>query len=285
MKFLDVFRELRRSPLALAGAVVTVALLVASFAVPAIADSSQDVSMRLRPPVWLAEDGVGLLGTDQLGRDLFVRLMHGVRASFGISISAVTVSFVVGTALGMFAGFKRGRMEDIIVRAADIQLSFPAILIAMVFVSAVGRGVVPLIVILGFAYWMVFARMARQGTLSVRSSEYVEASVLGGATTKYILRKHVFKNVLPALIGVAALEFARVMLAEAGLSFLGFGLNPPDVSLGIVLADGREYIGDQWWVSTFAGLVLTMLVLGMNLFGTKLQEALDPLSLKSGEFA
>lgn len=276
-------RELARGRLALLALVVLVALVLSSLLVPVFFDvDQQDLAQRLLPPRWLDADGVGLLGTDQLGRDLLLRLLLGVRASFVISILAVALSFTIGTVVGMLASLRGGWAERVVVRFADIQLSFPALLIAMIFVASIGKGQGPLILILGFSYWMIFARMARQGTLSIRNAEYVEAAVTFGATDRYIVARHVLRGVLPTLVGVATVEFGRVALAEAGLSFLGFGLAPPDTSLGIILADGQQYLGQQWWVSTFAGLVLALLVLSMNVFGTWLQEQTDPVGIVRG---
>lgn len=265
--------------MALISTITLLVLIVASVVVPFLFPvlGKQDLSARLLPPAWLSEDGQGLMGTDQLGRDVSYRAILGVRTSVVVSVTAVALSFAIGSALGMLAGIRRGRAESVVVLFSDIQLSFPATLIALVMVTAIGQGEGPIILILGLSYWMIFARMARQSTLTVRSREFVQAATVLGGSTRHIIGRHIFWNVLPTLVGVAAIEFSRIMLAEAGLSYLGFGIQPPGVSLGMVLADGRQYLGEQWWISTLAGVVLTILVLSVTLAGKWVHRYLDPM--------
>ncbi len=277
-------KELTRDRLSFLAGIVVLVLGLTSVIVPLVVPqiSDQNLLSRLLAPSWTSAGGQGLMGTDPLGRDLLLRSILGVRASILISLGAITISFVVGSALGMWAGFRRGRVESIIVLATDIQLSFPALLVAIILATTVGQGAIQIVLILGLSYWMIFARMARQATLTVSASEFVEASKIMGGRSSHILKKHVFRNVLPTLVGVATIEFARVMLAEASLSFLGFGLQPPDVSIGLILASGHEYIGSAWWIATFSGLVLTLLVLSVNTFGTWLHGYLDPAGITKG---
>lgn len=275
----EILFALRRDRMATFAFTSLGVLVFASVVIPVVAPElgKQHLSARLMPPLWLSADGLGLMGTDQLGRDVFYRSILGVRTSLAVSLTAVLLSFVIGSALGMLAGLRRGRIESLVVLLSDIQLSFPATLIALVLVTAIGQGAIPLIVILGLSYWMIFARMARQSTLTVKSREFVQAAEVMGASNRHVIVRHIFWNVLPTLVGVAAIEFSRIMLAEAGLSYLGFGIQPPEVSLGMVLADGRQYLGDQWWISTLAGLVLAVLVLSVTIGGKWFHRYLDPM--------
>lgn len=266
--------------LALVSLGLLVLLVGISLAVLPFGDEAlkQNLQLRLRPPAWMSADGHGLLGTDQLGRDLALRLAAGIRTSLLVGVGAVMLGFTLGTVFGVLAGFRRGWTDRLIVLFADVQLSFPALLMAMFLVSIIGQGIWPIVLILGLNSWMLYARMSRALTLGQRSLPYVEASVALGAWTPRVMWSHVLPNILPAMVGLALLESARVILGEASLSFLGFGLTTPTISLGLILADGREYLDTSWWVGTFAGAVLSLLVLALTVCGKRLQEMFDPLT-------
>lgn len=253
-------------------AAVLVTLLLLSILAPLITQDPnlQDLGGRLQPPSWLGGEG-GLLGTDQLGRDVFARVISGIRSTFTVAVGGVIVGFVTGTTLGMIAGFYKGSAEHIIGYLSDVQLSFPALLVSMIFVYSIGRGVLPLVIILGIGSWMLYARMARAATMSIVSMGYVEAAKTIGVPRSTILARHVFPNILGTMKGIASLELARLTLAEVALSFLGFGLSPPSVSLGMVLSDGREYIADQWWIATFSGLAVALVTVSLNLYSRSVE--------------
>lgn len=232
--------------------------------------NAQDLVNRLQAPSWLGGAG-GALGTDQLGRSVLSRIMAGVRSTTTVAIGAAAVGFVIGTTLGMIAGYFRGRIDSIIGAASDVQLSFPALLLAMVLIQVTGHGIIPLILILGLNSWMLYARMARSSTLALARVGFVEGARSLGLGHFAIIRRHIFHNVLHTVLAVATLEAASHMLAEVALSFLGFGLTPPQVSLGTVLADGRDFIATQWWMTTFAGLAISILVLSVNIVGRSMR--------------
>ncbi|GEL26389.1 peptide ABC transporter permease [Pseudonocardia sulfidoxydans NBRC 16205] len=269
--------SLRRQPVIAVAAIVAAVLLILAVAYPLLTHvdpNGSQLRLRLQPPSWLG--GEGLLGTDQLGRDLWTRILFGLRTSFLVSIGACVVGAVVGTAVGLAAGYFGGKLDAVLMRITDIQLSFPALLLAMLVVGLLGKGIWLLVLILGLSTWMIFARVIRSAVLQIRSTELVVSSTSIGATRTRIVLRHVLPNVLGPLAALVALEFARIMLAEASLSFLGFGVEPPGISLGAILAGGRDYLQSQWWIATFAGLFLALAVLSTNLVGSWLQRVVDP---------
>jgi peptide/nickel transport system permease protein len=256
---------------------VVLALLVPVLATLAAADPfSSELAARLQPPGWLGGEG-GLLGTDQLGRALWARMLYGLRTTFVVGAGAVLLGAIVGIAVGLIAGFFGGWLDAVLMRLADIQLSFPALLIAMTLVSMLGGGVTVLVVVLGLSSWMLYARVVRSVVLGYHETDFLLAERGLGASSGRIILRHLLPNCVHAIATVGTLELARLMLAEASLSFLGFGVQPPTISLGRILAQGQDYLGSQWWVSTFAGLLLATAVLSTNLIGNWLQRFYDPL--------
>jgi peptide/nickel transport system permease protein len=268
-------RSLAKDKLALVSFIVWAGLLVSSIVVgftPA-GRSRGSLSDRLLAPM----TGGHLLGTDQQGRDLLVRLLGGVRTEFVIALGAMAVALVIGSVLGLGAGYRGGRLDTVVSFLADVQLSFPSLLIAIVFVHGFGHGILPITIVLGLTFWMIFARTSRQASKTISSNDYIEVARAMGMGMGGIVRRHVLRNVWPSLVSLATIELPRIILGEVSLSFLGFGVSPPDVSLGQILGDGTEYLSKQWWMSTFAGLFVAVLVLAINTFGRWLEGALDPL--------
>ncbi len=284
MKTHPIIRELRASRFMMGVAVIAVLLFVASFGSATFFSTdpvSSDLSRRLEAPSWLGGDG-GILGTDQLGRQLWIRLLYGLRTSFTISICAVVIGAVIGTAVGIVAGYFGRWVDSLIMRIADIQMSIPAMLLVMTIIAVMSGGrTYVLILVLGLNSWMLYARVARANVLTLKHRDFVVATVGLGARPRRVMWRHLLPNSLSALVAVATLELARIMLAEASLSFLGFGVQSPTISLGAILAEGRDYLQTQWWVSTFAGLVLALAVLTTNLLGSWLQRVSDPLTATS----
>jgi peptide/nickel transport system permease protein len=216
------------------------------------------------------------LGNDQLGRDILSRLIYGSRVSLGVGVVAVALGGTVGVGLGIMAGYFGGWADRVIMRIADIQLAFPFILLAMAIIAVAGPGLAKLIVILALSGWVTYARVVRSEVLSVREREFVQAARAIGLRDGRIMLRHVLPNVAAPVIVVATLELARVVILEAALSFLGLGVQPPTPSWGRMLADGRDFLATAWWISTFPGLAIMALVLGVNLVGDWLRDVLDP---------
>ena len=276
-------RALRREPTAIAALAIASTLLAVAVLLPIFVRTDfaeANLLERLKAPSWLG--GSGLLGTDQLGRDLALRIVHGLRTSFGVALLATMVGGLIGTAVGLVAGYFGGRLDALLMRLTDIQMSLPGLLIVMVLVGVFGGGVRSLVIVLGVNSWMLYARVLRAAVLTMRSSDLVVATQgLGAGSTRIILR-HILPNNLVPIVAVTALEFSRIMLAEASLSFLGFGVSPPQVSLGAMLAQGRDYLQTSWWIATFSGLFLALTVLSTNLIGSWLQRSSDPVSAMRG---
>ena len=219
-----------------------------------------------------------LLGTDALGRDMLTRLVYGARASLSVGVVAVAVSAVIGTTLGLFAGFLGGRVDTVVMRTVDAFQAVPSLLVALFVLFIIGGGLVNMVVIFALVRWVVYARLARGITLSYRESSYVEAARSIGATDLRIIFRHILPNMFSPLLVLATLEVAALLiLAEAGLSFLGFGLKPPEPSWGLMIARGREYLREAWWMITFPGLAVFLTTLSLNLLANWLRTITDPV--------
>lgn len=260
---------------------VLVALVLAAIFAPWIAPNdpnSQNLLGRLKPPGTEARGFLYLLGSDELGRDLLSRIIHGARVSLSVALLSVVLSGIVGTALGMAAGYLRGWTETMIMRLADIFLSIPAILLAIIMVAVLGPGFVNVILVLALTRWPRYARVAYGQTLSVAGMPYVRLARAMGASWPRILLRHILPNIIAAMAVIATLEFGLMVLFEAGLSFLGLGVQPPTPSWGATLSVGRNYVTSAWWIATFPGICLFLLVLSVNLIGDRLSEYLNPKS-------
>jgi peptide/nickel transport system permease protein len=262
-------------PFALILAVFVVAAVFAPLLAPED-PARQALLARLRPPGTTMREVTYWLGTDEVGRDLLSRIIYGARASLLVAVLSVVVSGSIGSLLGMVAGLARGWTEILVMRATDIVLSIPALLLAVLTVAVLGPGLINLVIVLGFARWPRYARVAYGQTLAVASLPYVTAARLAGASRWRILCRHIAPNIMAPLIVVATLEFGLMVLFEASLSFLGLGIQPPTPSWGSILATGRDYVATAWWIATFPGLCLFLLVLSVNLFGDWLRDRLDP---------
>jgi peptide/nickel transport system permease protein len=240
--------------------------------------NSQNLLGRMRPPGTVSRSFYYLLGSDELGRDLLTRLIYGARVSLFVAIASVILSGVVGVLLGMLAGYLRGWVELIVMRLVDVFLSIPAILLAIITVAVLGTGLVNVIVVLALTRWPRYARIAYGQTLSVANMPYVRLAAFMGASTPRVLLRHILPNIIGAVTVVATLEFGLMVLFEAGLSFLGLGVQPPTASWGAMLSSGRNYLATAWWIATFPGLCLFLLILAVNLIGDDLRDRFDPRS-------
>jgi peptide/nickel transport system permease protein len=236
----------------------------------------QSLLLRLRPPGFANATGTFLLGTDDLGRDLLSRVIYGARASLLVAALSVSVSLVVGTALGLLAGWFRGWTAVVVMRLVDTMLSIPAILLAILTVAVLGPGFFKLVLVLGLTRWPRYTRVAYGQTLQVAALPYIRAAEMAGAGAPRILSRHVLPNIAGPLMVVATSEFGLMILFEAGLSFLGLGIQPPTPSWGTIMSAGREYVARAWWLTVFPGACLFVLVLCINLFGDWLRDTLDP---------
>ena len=273
-------RRLVRRRTALFGAVVVAMVLVTAVAAPLVSPFDpleQDIGERLKAPGW--RDQVGHahpLGTDHLGRDIFARVIYGARPALLVGVAAVAISGVLGMLAGLLAGYFGGRIDDTLMRLADIQLAFPFILLAIAVIGVLGPSLTTIICVIGVSSWVVYARIVRGAALSLREREFVQAAQALGAGDGRILVRHVLPNVFTPWLVVATLDMARVIVIESALSFLGLGVQPPTPTWGGMLADGRVYISTAWWLATFPGLAILVTVLGINLFGDGLRDTLDP---------
>ena len=260
-------------------AIVLLAALAALFA-PEIAPhdpADADLLRRLQPPVWQAGgDWTYPLGCDGLGRDMLSRLIFGARVSLGVGFGVVLVSSVIGTLLGMLAGFARGAIDAVVSRVADVLLGFPYLVFAIGLMGMMGPGLSNIVITLVLKEWVVSFRVARGETLGAREQDYVEAARALGCPAWRIMVGEILPNILSPVLVVATIRMAFVIIMESSLSFLGLGVQPPAVSWGGMVADGREFLADGWWVTTLPGLAILVVVLAINLAGQGAREAFDP---------
>ncbi len=237
------------------------------------------LSKKLLPPVWM-EGGTTehLLGTDRVGRDILTRIMYGARVSVVTAVIAIFIAGVVGTSLGIIAGYTGGMVDAVVMRLVDISLSIPIILLALVLVAAIGASMGTVITVLVLLMWSRYARLVRGETLAVRVQDFIARAQVSGSSHPRIMLKHVFPNVFNSVIVLATLNVGFVIILESTLSFLGAGIPPPQPAWGLMVADGRVLITSPvgWWVAMFPGLAIMLVVLSMNLLGDWLRDRLDP---------
>jgi peptide/nickel transport system permease protein len=272
--------SLARDPSALLGLVVIVVAAAMAVLAPALAPADpikNSLVERLTPPMWAAGGTARHpLGTDTLGRDVASRLLYGARVSLIVGLSAVVIAGALGVALGLVSGYYRGFTDDALMRLGDVQLAFPVLVLAVAVLAVLGASLANVILVLGVTGWITYARIVRGETLSLRQREFVEAARALGASDHYLIWRHILPNVLAPVTVVATFSVARTIIAEASLSFLGLGIPPPAPSWGAMLDEGRNYITTGWWLALFPGLAILLLVLGINLVGDWLRDALDP---------
>ena len=290
----DLAWSFRRSPVTIVAALLTLVCVAGALAAPWI--SPQDpfdvavlnLSDAFKPPAWLPEgERAYVLGSDNQGRDILSTIMHGARVSLGVGIASVLFALFLGVSLGLLAGYFGGRLDAAIMRVADVQLSFPAILIALL-IDGVTRVALPsdthdqlavpvLVLAIGFAGWVQYARTVRGSTLVEKNKEYVQAARVIGRRPLAILIAHVLPNVLGPVLVIGTINIAVAIITEATLSFLGVGVPPTQPSLGTLIRVGNEFLySGEWWITVFPGVALVVLVISVNLLGDWLRDALNP---------
>ena len=290
----DLWYSFKRTPSAVISAIVTLAIVVGALCSPLIAPhnpfdlASLNIMDANTPPVWHPDGSADfVLGTDDQGRDILSAILYGSRVSLFVGFASVLFSMVLGVSLGLISGYIGGRVDSIIMRIADVQLSFPAILIALL-IDGVARGVLPrdmhdqlalyvLIFAIGISGWVQYARTVRGSTMIERNKEYVQAAKLIGIGPLTILRRHILPNVIGPVLVIATIHLAIAIITEATLSFLGVGVPSTSPSLGTLIRIGNSYLfSGMWWISIFPGIALVALVLSVNLLGDWLRDALNP---------
>ena len=276
------WRSLTRAVWPLVAIAILLVITFAAIAGPSIVPKDpnrQNIINRLQPPMVADREGVvqHYLGTDALGRDVYSRLIYGARVSLLVGFTAVFIGGALGVVLGMTGGYLGGRVDALIMRLADIQLAFPFILLAIMFLVVLGSGVLNLVLILGIGQWVTYARIARAQTMSQREKEYVEAALALGASGASVLFKTILPNILAPLIVIASFNVASVILAEAALSFLGLGVPPTVPTWGGMLAESRDQLlAGRWWLAVYPGVAIMLTVLSFNILGDWLRDFLDP---------
>ena len=277
------WRHWRASPAAVAGsAILALFALVVAFGPLMVSQDPYDLRQlnlldSYKPPMWVSGDARYPLGTDGQGRDLLAAILYGTRVSVLIGLAAMIASCAIGTLMGLLAGYYGGPLDAVIMRVADVQLSFPSMLIALFLMSAFGTGVDKVLIALTAVGWVVYARTVRGQVLSEAGREYVQAARVAGLTDSKILRRHVLPNVMTPVIVVATVQVGTFVLIEASLSFLGVGVPITQPSLGLLIKNGFDVLfSGLWWTSVFPGLVIMALVFGINLFGDFLRDELNP---------
>ena len=273
-----------RWPLLLPAGLVLLALVAAVLA-PWISPASPttgDLASRLKPPAW--ETGGSphrLLGSDLLGRDVLSRLLWGARISLSIALAATILGMVVGSTIGLVAGYYRGPVDEALTKLVDVQLAFPFVLLAISVIAVAGPSITVLVVVLAVGSWVGHARIVRGLALSLREREYVQAARAMGAGNARILARHLLPEVASVILILATFDVGRIIILESTLSFLGLGVQPPTASWGSDLRDAAVYIRRAWWTAAFPGIAIMVVVLGVNLLGDALRDAFDPRTVGS----
>ena len=276
----DFWRQFKKSRVGAVGGGLLTLMLVFAFIAPILSPHdpiSGDLHLRLHPPAWKdGGDWSHPLGCDQQGRDILSRILFGARVSLLVSLIVVVASAIIGTLLGMVAGYFGGWLDTLISRIVDILLAFPFMIFAIGLMAVLQPGLLNIILTLTLKGWVPFCRLVRGDTMGIKTREHVEAAKALGAGHGHQLFREILPNVVPSVIVLGTLTVATVILLEASLSFLGLGVQPPNPTWGGMVSEGREYLLEEWWLSTFPGLAILVAVLSVNLFGQGLRDTLDP---------
>ena len=270
----NFWRHFKKNRLGVGGLVIIVIVFFIAIFAPFLSlydPGKTDVSLKLKPP-----SSQHYLGTDQLGRDVFSRMLYGSQISLSVGFVAVGISILIGIMVGAMAGYKGGWVDSLLMRFVDIMLSFPSFFLILTVVAILRPNIYNVMIVIGITSWEGTARFVRAEFLSLRERDYVQAARALGVKDRRIIFRHILPNALAPVFVTASLGVASAILVEAGLSFLGFGVQPPAPSWGNILTEGRTYIFDAWWLTVFPGLAILITVLSFNLFGEGLRDAIDP---------
>lgn len=272
----SVIKRFLKNKTAVLGIIIFSIILILAIFADKIADYNeiaikQNLVKRLQPPSFK-----NILGTDEFGRDIFARIIHGARISLKVGVFSIGLAVFIGGGLGAIAGYYGGKIDNIIMRVVDVFLAVPSILLSIAIVSALGPNLKNLMIAISVSTMAGYSRIVRASTLSIRDCEFIEAARAIGASDFRIIVKHILPNILAPIIVQGTLGVAGAILAVAGLSFIGLGVQPPTPEWGSMLASGRQYLRYAWWVTTFPGLAIMLTILSLNLIGDGLRDALDP---------
>lgn len=268
------------NPTGLFGAITTVAFVCMAIFAPWITPHDpafQNLAQRLAPPFWM-EGGTFsyFLGADALGRDIVSRVIIGSQVSLLVGFSSVLIGSIMGVTLGLIAGYRGGGLDSVIMRAADVQIAFPSLILAIVIMAVLGQSLRNVIIVLAIAGWYQYARVVRSRALSLREQDFVMSARAIGVSEMGIMFRHILPNLTAPIIVVATFAIPQVIIAEASLSFLGIGIPPSIPTWGNMLAEARGYVSTAWWLSVWPGVAIMLCLLGINLLGDWLRDALDP---------
>ncbi len=264
----------RRNRLMVMGTVIIAGLLLVAAGATLLATHSpyeQVLADRLHAP-----SGKHLFGTDGLGRDIYSRVVYGARITLTIALLVAAISAPIGMLIGILSGYLGGAVDEILMRLADVFLAFPRLILAIAFAAALGPGVENAIIAIAIALWPSYARLARAETLNVKNNDYIQAMRVLGASKMRIMAGHIMPLTLSSIIVRMSLDMGTIILTAAGLGFLGLGAQPPMPEWGLMVSDGRQFLVDQWWVSTLPGVAILVVVMGFNLLGDGIRDVLDP---------
>lgn len=267
------------STLATVGLVIVVVAVLAAIFGPYLVPfdpNAQDIMQRLKPPMWQGSEGIHILGTDALGRDIFSRVVIGARVSILVGVSAVVISSIVGVTFGLIAGYEDKHAGRFLMMLTDVQLAIPFMVLALAVAAVVGASLWNIIAILGLTNWVQYSRVVRAECLVLREREFIQAAHMMGISTTHILTRHLLPNVMSSVVVISSLLVAKMIIFESSLSFLGLGVPPITPTWGTMIAEGRNYIGNAWWVATIPGIAIFVTVVGTNLVGDRLRDLLDP---------
>ncbi|MED4018526.1 ABC transporter permease [Sutcliffiella cohnii] len=274
------FQKLSRRKTATVGLIILLLVVLLAITAPVLVPvdpMEQNIEWRLKPPGWVNEDGVKYwLGTDQLGRDILSRVMYGSRVSILVALGAVFIGGTIGLIVGLVSGYSGGRIDSVLMRIVDMQLAFPFLLLALTMVTILGPSIMNVVLVLSVTSWISYAKVVRSSVLSIKHLEFIEATRAAGTSKISIVFRHILPNVMSPFIVVASFQVATLIIAESSLSFLGLGVPASEPTWGAMLADGREYMSNAWWIAVFPGLMLMLVAMSANLFGDGLRDALDP---------
>lgn len=273
-------KDFMRHRLAVVGSCMAIAVILIATLAPFLSPHNpyeQDILQRLLPPFSKNDEGkFYLLGTDHMGRDILSRIIYGSRISVIISLSSVLLSCLLGLNIGLIAGYYGGILDSILMRLVDLQLAFPFILLAMTIVALLGATMMNIIIVFAITSWPIYARVVRGSVLSAKEMDFVQAARAVGNHDVHIIYSEILPNVLGPLTVIASFEVARMIIMEAAMGFLGFGIQPPTPTWGNMLADGRGYVSDSWWLAAFPGMAIMFTAAGINFIGDGLRDFLDP---------